>query len=156
MDSQCAAAASRDHHLGLPVPKKKNPGEDYLCPRSLVCGCIMQTSLILIFYWQLNSVIAITFSCIDSIDCSPFSRNERFIWNASKGFHTFICEFFAKRTNERNNHWSLNSHQTVWTVSRNDTRHVQCDRNNRAKSLGNYNNQSVLPTDKWHLPKHSN
>jgi hypothetical protein len=35
----------------------------------------MQTLLIFIFYWQLNSVIAIIFSCIDSIDCSPFSRN---------------------------------------------------------------------------------
>jgi hypothetical protein len=55
------------------VPKKNIPKKN--TSRNLVYSYFANFAN-LHFYWQLNSVIAITFSCIDSIDCSPFSRNE--------------------------------------------------------------------------------
>ena len=54
------------------VPKKNIPKKN--TSRNLVYSYYANFAN-LHFYWQLNSVIAITFSCIDSIDCSPFSRN---------------------------------------------------------------------------------
>ena len=80
----------------------------------------MQTLLIFIFYWQLNSVIAIIFSCIDSIDCSPFSRNPPHHPPAASLIATeCTADILWEKGVERETYWSGNSppsnNQSHWS-----------------------------------------
>ena len=99
------------------VPKKNIPKKN--TSRNLVYSYYANFAN-LHFYWQLNSVIAITFSCIDSIDCSPFSRNPPHHPPAASLIATeCTADILWEKGVERETYWSGNSppsnNQSHWS-----------------------------------------